>query len=68
MKSILRMDPKDRMNVDQAIGHPYFDGIRQPIYSNTINNATSAAINQLEEKNEVISKNNASNNGKGING
>lgn len=60
------------MNVDQAIGHPYFDGIRQPNYSNTINSAAASAatgnVNQLEEKNEAASKTNVNNNGKVING
>ena len=28
MKSILKMDPKDRLTVSEAIKHPYFDEVR----------------------------------------
>lgn len=29
MKSVLKMDPKDRLTVDTAIEHPYFEGLRE---------------------------------------
>ena len=28
LKSLLKMDPKERLNIDDAINHPYFDEIR----------------------------------------
>lgn len=29
MKSLLKMDPKDRPTISEAMAHPYFDGIRE---------------------------------------
>lgn len=29
MKGLLKMDPKERMNVQEAMKHPYFEGIRE---------------------------------------
>lgn len=28
MKSLLRMDPSQRLTADEALAHPYFDGLR----------------------------------------
>ena len=28
MKSLLKMDPKDRLTIDEAVKHNYFDEIR----------------------------------------
>ena len=29
MKSLLKMDPKERLTITEAMAHPYFDGIRE---------------------------------------
>lgn len=29
MKSLLKMNPEERLNVDQALEHPYFEDIRK---------------------------------------
>lgn len=31
MKSLLKMDPKERLTIDEAIEHPYFDDLREAI-------------------------------------
>jgi len=29
MKGLLKMDPKDRMSSNDAINHPYFEGLKE---------------------------------------
>jgi len=29
MKCLLRMDPSQRMNADEALMHPYFEGLKE---------------------------------------
>lgn len=31
MKSLLKMDPKERLNVSEALAHPLFDGLREEV-------------------------------------
>lgn len=38
MKSLLRMDPKDRISLKEAIKHPYFDEVRHLFDNNNSNN------------------------------
>ncbi|EAS02307.2 cyclin-dependent kinase-like Serine/Threonine kinase family protein (macronuclear) [Tetrahymena thermophila SB210] len=51
MKGLLKMDPRERMNVQEAMAHPLFDGIRE-LYDDDNDHNSQSQHNKSIEKNQ----------------
>lgn len=54
MKALLKMDPKERLNVVDAMAHPYFDGVREMYTDERRGGGDTAKIHTDEQGRERI--------------
>ena len=57
MKSLLKMDPKERITAEEAFNHPYFDGIKEKDEEYTVSKATSSRKNLENSESSRIMNN-----------
>ena len=53
MKALLKLDPNERLTSNEALNHPYFDGLRDNDHESIISRR-SFKINQQKNVNEII--------------